>query len=130
MIVHPKIKEFDDLMEALFHEVDHELEAEWGDAYDLHPVRPAAGVTENPEADGLFEVSPNFTPGFGSDAGRGYLVRCRVRTLAPVSEAVETFLIEQAAIKVKKKLPKYFPDRKLRIVKDGKYFKIVGDFTV
>jgi hypothetical protein len=38
--------------------------------------------------------------------------------------------MEQAAALIKKKLPEYFPGRDLSVVRDGKRFKIIGDFSL
>jgi hypothetical protein len=40
------------------------------------------------------------------------------------------FLMEQAAMLIQKKLPEYFPGRDLSVVRDGKRFKITGDFSL
>jgi hypothetical protein len=130
MYEHPKLTAFTDALDALFHEVDEFLEDQWGAVYVLHPNRPARGSTENPAMDGLFEIIPDFTPGIGSREGRGYLVSFRAATLDKIPEAEFEFLMEEAASLVKAKLPGYFPGRDLRVVRDGKRFKIVGDFSL
>jgi hypothetical protein len=128
--VHPKLRDFDDRLSALFREVDRRLEDRWGDAFDLHPNRPRRGQTANPEADGLFEVAADFTPGIGSVCGRGYIVALRVATLERVpSERFEEFM-EEAARTVLELLSTYFPERELTVVRDGARFKIVGDFSL
>ena len=130
MYIHPKLVSFTQHMEALFHEVDSILEEEWGSAFTLHPNRPGRGCTENPEMDGLFEVAPDFTPGIGSEQGRGYIISLRTATLERVTEEQFEFLMEEAAALVAVRLPRYFPGRDLRVVRDGRRFKIVGDFSL
>jgi hypothetical protein len=130
MYIHPKLAEFNRRLETLFHEVDEALEEHWEMSFSRHPNRPARGETENPEMDGLFEAAPDFTPGLGSEQGRGYLVSLRVATLETVSPEQFEFLMEEAAALIKKKLPVFFPGRDLRVVRDGRRFKIVGDFSL
>jgi len=130
MYEHPKLTAFTNALDALFREVDEFLEDEWGAVYALHPNRPARGSTDNPEMDGLFEIIPDFSPGIGSEAGRGYLVSFRTATLEKIPPAEFEFLMEEAASLVRVKLPVYFPGRELRVVRDGKRFKIVGDFSL
>jgi hypothetical protein len=130
MYIHPKLAAFNEQMESLFHEIDEMLEDHWGESFSLHPNRPAKGATENPEMDGLFETAPDFTPGIGSEKGRGYIVSLKVSTLDRVSPEQFEFLMEEAAMLIRKNLPRYFPGRKLEVVRDGKRFKIIGDFSL
>ena len=78
---HPKMAEFDDTMKMLFDEVDDYIEDLYGDKYALHPARPLRGETSNPESDGLFNIGAVFTPGYGSELGRGYLIDVSMSTL-------------------------------------------------
>jgi hypothetical protein len=130
MYIHPKLAEFTGTLEAMFHEVDTALEERWGGAFAMHPNRPGPGLTGNPEMDGLFEIAPDFTPGLGSEAGRGYIVGFRLATLERVSPEQFEFLMGEAAEMLRKKLPVFFPERKLDMVRDGKRFKIIGDFSL
>ncbi|MDR1029674.1 MAG: hypothetical protein LBL76_02230 [Treponema sp.] len=128
--MHPKLKTFTDTLEALFHEVDEVLEDQWGDCFPLHPNRPKRNETANPEMDGLFEIAPDFTLGIGSNRGRGYLVSCRVATLQAVPpEQLEAFM-DTAVLIIRDKLPVYFPGRQLEVIRDGKGYKIIGDFSL
>ncbi len=130
MYTHAKLRDFDDRLSSLFREVDRRLEDRWGSAFSVHPNRPRRGETANPEADGLFEVAPDFTPGIGSERGRGYLISLRVATLDKVPQERREAFMEEAAGAVMELLPSYFPGRKLRVVRDGPRFKIVGDFSL
>jgi hypothetical protein len=130
MYTHPKMVAFTNTLEALFREVDEVLEDEWGDSFPLHPNRPPRGTTGSPEMDGLFEIAPDFTPGIGSERGRGYIISFRTATLDRVAPGQFEFLMEEAAALIKKKLPGYFPGRELEVVRDGKRFKIIGDFSL
>ncbi|MDR3249228.1 MAG: hypothetical protein LBT39_10640 [Treponema sp.] len=127
---HPKLREFTETLEKIFHEVDNELEDRHGGRFPLHPNRPQRGTTGNPEMDGLFDIAPDFTAGLGSQKGRGYLVTLRVATLDKVPpEEFESFMASAAEL-IRDALPRYFPDRQLEVVRDGLRFKITGDFSL
>ena len=127
---HPKMVEFDDRLKKLFDEVDDYIEDRYGDRYVLHPVRPGRGETSNPEADGLFNIGANFTPGYGSELGRGYVIDVSMSTLEKVDEGVRREIYEAAADKVKELLPVHFPERDLTVRRDKNHFKIQGDFSL
>jgi hypothetical protein len=128
--VHPKLLAFTGTLESLFREVDAELENRYAGRFPLHPNRPRRGETSNPEMDGLFEVAPDFTAGYGSGKGRGYLVSLRVATLERVSPAEFEAIMTRAAELIRERLPRFFPDRRLELVRDGPRFKITGDFSL
>ncbi|AEF85772.1 conserved hypothetical protein [Treponema primitia ZAS-2] len=130
MYTHPKLVAFTGTLEALFREVDEFLEDEWGSSFSLHPNRPQRGETNNPEMDGLYNIGPDFTTGLGSEKGRGYVISLKAATLEKVSPEQFEFLMEQAALLIRKKLPEYFPGRNLEVVRDGRAFKIIGDFSL
>lgn len=117
-------------MKKLFDEVDAYIEDLYGSRYPLHPVRPARGATSNPEADGLFNIGANFTPGYGSELGRGYLIDVTMSTLEKVDEAARREIYEAAAEETRRLLPVHFPERELRVRRDGNHFKIQGDFSL
>jgi len=124
------MEEFQNRLKRLFDEVDDYIEDRYGDMYPLHPVRPARGKTANPEADGLFYVGANFTPGFGSEAGRGYLIDVSIATLKEVDKDVRREIYEAATEKVKELLPLHFPERELVVRRCRNRFKIQGDFRL
>ncbi|GHU98007.1 hypothetical protein FACS189483_05410 [Spirochaetia bacterium] len=130
MYTHPKMAEFTRTLEALFHEVDDDLEDLWGQSFALHPNRPGRGETSNPEMDGLFNIVPDFTVGLGSEQGRGYSISLKVATLETVTPEQFEYLMTEAAILISGKLLRYFPDRELKVVRDGKRFKLIGDFSL
>jgi hypothetical protein len=125
---HPKMIEFDDRMKKLFDEVDEFIEDRYGGMYALHPCRPERGETSNPEADGLFNIGANFTPGHRSELGRGYLIDVTISTLEKVDDNARREIYNAAADKVKELLPIHFPERELAVHRDGNHFKIQGDF--
>jgi hypothetical protein len=130
MYVHPKLTAFVTALENLLNEVDDEMEDKYADIFPLHPNRPERGTTASSDMDGLFEIAPDFTPGIGSAQGKGYLVSCRVATLANVPDGWFEAFLDETAERVREKLPVYFPDRELSVVRDGSRYKIIGDFSL
>ena len=122
--------EFDDRMKKLFDEVDHYIEDLYGERYALHPARPARGETANPEFDGLFNIGAVFTPGYGSELGRGYLIDVSMSTLEKVDDDVRREIYKVTANKVRELLPLHFPERELSVRRDRNHFKIQGDFNL
>ncbi len=127
---HPKLVRFEERLKAMFDEVDHYIEERYGGLYPLHPNRPAKGQTANPQTDGLFHIGADFTPGFGSERGRGYLIDVTMVTLDDVDPLVREEILHAAVEKVKEILPKHFPERELTVIRDGNHFKIQGDFSL
>jgi len=121
---------FDERLKMLFDEVDDYIEDLYGDKYPLNPARPARGETTNPEADGLFNIGANFTPGFASELGRGYLIDVSISTMEKVDENVRREIYEAATEKIKELLLIHFPERELTVRRDGNCFKIQGDFRL
>ncbi|MDR0512538.1 MAG: hypothetical protein LBG93_05490, partial [Treponema sp.] len=105
---HPKMAAFQDRLKRLFDEVDNYIEDLYGESYPLHPVRPPRGETSNPAADGLFYISATFTPGFGSELGRGYLIKVKMSTLEKVDNDLRREIYELTGKKVKELLPIHF----------------------
>lgn len=127
---HPRLQEFDDKMKQLFDEVDGYLEDRYGERYSLHPARAARGATANPEHSGLFTVGADFTAGYGSQLGRGYLLAVDIKTLENVPDDVEEEIDQVAVEKVRELLPLYFPERRLEVTRDGRHFKIHGELRL
>ena len=130
MIDHPKMIQFDNQMKAMLDAVDNYIEDKYGDLYPLHPVRPKRNETANPQADGLFSVRADFTPGYGSDLGRGYILKVEMKTLAEIPDDVRQTIFSDAVQKIESLLPVYFPERKLEVKQDKEFLKIVGDFSL
>jgi hypothetical protein len=127
---HPRMSAFKDTFKKMFDEVDHYIEEQYGHLYPLHPVRPARGETSNPAADGLFNIGADFTTGYGSKYGRGYLIDISMATLEKVPEEVKQEISDAVVAKLDELLPIYFPNRKLEIFSEGSHFKICGDFSL
>lgn len=111
-------------------DLDKYLEDTYGDRYPLHPNRLARGKAASVAYDGLFSTGTQFTMGYGSKAGRGYIVDIDIVTLSRVDERDKEMIETSAVSYLQKLLPIYFPDRALRIVKDGNLYKIIGDFSL
>lgn len=130
MSTHPKQVELESTMRRLCDDLDHYLEDTFGDAYPLHPNRPERGKASSVAYDGLFSTGTQFTLGYGSNHGRGYILSVEIRTLSWVQkEKKET--IEKAAMEyIREILPIYFPNRAIELKRDGNVYKLVGDFSL
>lgn len=127
---HPLLTMWEDKLKQLFDAVDDYLEEKYGTKYSLHPRRAKRGTTANKEQNGLFNVGASFSAGYGSALGRGYVIDVNIVTLDQVPDDVEEDILIEVVDKVKQLLPEYFSDRDLDVEKDGRVFKIHGDFTL
>ncbi|GAB6090964.1 hypothetical protein [Spirochaeta dissipatitropha] len=127
---HPKSRQFDRQMKEMFDIIDHELEDLYGHDYPLHPSRPARGKTANPAADGLFNVGVSFSAGYGSSRGRGYVLNVHMSTLAHIPKEKREEIELKTVSLIEQHLPEFFPERELRVERDGPVFKITGDLTL
>jgi len=127
---HPKLIAWEKRLKGLFDEIDNWLEDHYGSDYPLHPNRAARGETANVAMDGLFNIGAYFTSGFGSQLGRGYIIKMRMSTLADIPEEVRENIKRDIERLVAEKLPEVFPDRKLNLERDGDLLKIIGDFSL
>lgn len=127
---HPKTRELDDNMRLACQRVDQILEDRYGKLYDLHPNRPSRGETSNPAMDGLFNVGTSFTAGYGSVYGRGYAFQVEIATLEQVPLDVRETILTEAVHLLEAELVLIFPHRSLEVVREGRSYKIVGDFSL
>jgi hypothetical protein len=127
---HHRAKEFDRKLKRLFDETDDYLEDSYGDRYTLHPARAERGGTANKASDGLFNVGASFSAGYGSEHGRGYVIDVDMVTLREVPDEVEEEIEEAAVRYIRRRLSHYFPERDLKVERDGRTFKIIGDFRL
>ena len=127
---HPKINHWDRQLKKLFDEVDDYIEQKYGDRYTLHPNRARRGRTSSKSQDGLFNVGADFSSGYGTELGRGYVIDIDMVTLEEVPEDVREQIEEDVAELVRQKLPVYFPERLLWVSRDGSLYKIHGDFSL
>lgn len=119
-------KQFSLLAQAL----DNALEDKFGAQFKLHPNRQKRGAGANPSFDGLFATTVAFTLGYGSEFGRGYIVNIDVRTLESVPLKTKEEINSFAKDFLSKNLKVFIPDREIKLVKDGKLLKLVGDFSL
>ena len=123
-------KSWEKTLKIVFDEIDHELEAEYGDLWPLHPSRPKYGTTTNPEADGLFNVGAAFSAGFGSKYGPGYTVEIRLSTLKNVPAEIRKQIRAQVFQCLEKKLPIAFPGKMLQVSEENGLIRIHGDLSL
>lgn len=117
-------------LKGVFDVIDHELEAEYGSRYDLHPSRPGHGTTANPEADGLFNIGAAFSAGFGSNTGPGYTVDVRLSTLEKVPGHVRAEIKAKVFQRLAERLPEAFPGKALQVSDENGVIRIHGDLSL
>ncbi len=127
---HPKSREWDRKLKELCDRLDRWLEKEYRGLYRLRANRPREGETANPEMDGLFNVQAVFTPGYGSQHGRGYILEVELATWDKVDEAVRAQMEEKLLRKLQEEVCNIFPNRKLEMGFDGNMLKIWGDLSL
>jgi hypothetical protein len=127
---HPFAIAFEKELNAVLDDVDHLLEARFGDRYDLHPSRAAKGQTGNPTYDGLFQLSASFSAGYGTELGRGYVLEVRLVTMENVPGDERAVIENVAATLLEQHLDLAFPKRALKLQRDGTVYKIVGDLSL
>lgn len=128
--MHPKQLELENTLHKMCLELDNYLEEKYGKDFPLHPNRLERGKASNGNYDGLFSAGTKFTLGYGSNEGRGYVIDIDIVSLAWITKKQEDKITCDGINYLRKLLPKYFPNRKLEIKKDGNLFKIVGDFSL
>jgi hypothetical protein len=127
---HHKAMQWEKRLKAVFDEIDHELEAQYGQRWPLHPSRPEKGTTSNPEHDGLFNIGAAFSSGIGSEYGPGYTVEIRISTLKNVPAEVRRKIKEQVFQCLENKLPAAFPGKDLSASEDNGVIRIHGDLSL
>lgn len=125
-----KAVQWEKTLKRVFDEIDRELEAEYGDEYDLHPSRPEQGSTSNPEMDGLFNVGAAFSAGFGSQHGPGYTVKIRLSTLENVPKNVREEIHTKVFQTLGKRVPAAFPGKDIQVSEDNGLIRIHGDLSL
>ncbi len=128
--MHPKQEELEKRLRKMLDELDEYLEETYGDQFILHPNRLKKGEAASPLYDGMFSTSTKFSMGYGTKSGRGYDIVIDISTLEYVKNENRQRIEDDAARKLKTLLPNYFPNRKLSILKEANYYKLVGDFSL
>lgn len=129
-MAHPKQIALETSLRALCDALDIYLEDMFGSRYPLHPNRLPRGKAASVAYDGLFSTGTQFTMGYGSQRGRGYIVSIDIVTLARVAKKDRQEIEDAAAKHINYLLPLFFPDRDLSVVQDGTLYKIVGNFSL
>lgn len=127
---HTKMIAWERTMKAMFDEIDDRLEDKYGKEFPLHPNRSDRGKTANKEMDGLFNVGADFTAGYGSRYGRGYVIQVRMSTLEHIPVKIRKSIEADVEKMVREKLPIFFPGRNLVLERDGGLLKITGDLSL
>lgn len=130
MIKHPNLQLWEKKLKSILDDLDEILEDRYGHHYHLHPSRAHRGTTSNNSHDGLFDITANFSLGFGSEHGRGYVIDIRLVTLQHVPDDIEDQIEEAAMLHIRKKLKSVFPDKNLWISRDGHVIKLHGDLSL
>ncbi len=110
-----------------FDEIDDYLEEKYGKIYPLHPNRPRKGETSNKSSDGLFNIGAAFSPGYGSEHGRGWVIEVDMVTLAKVPGKVQREIEEEVARLLREKIEKSYRGSEIGVERDGNVFKIFGN---
>ena len=127
---HQRTEEWEAQLNGLLKRVDRALEESYGDLFDAHPARPSKGSTANPQQDGLFRVTASFSPGFGTELGKGYVLQLDLVTLDAVPEDRIEAIQQKAVRLIQEGLDDVLPGRNLAVKRDGNVWKIVGDLSL
>lgn len=129
-MINPLVEAWEEKLNQILRQTDQELEETFGSQYPIHPARPADGATENPQQDGLFRVHAAFTPGFGSDLGRGYVLDIDIASLDKIDPAFREKVENFAVARIRLGLEEVFPNKGMELKKDGNSWKITGDLSL
>ena len=123
------LRQWEKRLKAILDKLDHLFEERHGAQYLLHPVRAKRGTTSNPASDGLFNITPKFTLGHGSELGEGYVVDIHLSTLQSVSTDFKKQLESEAKRFLEKELLLEFGET-LKVSNDTTGLKIHGDLSL
>ncbi len=126
----PLLQKWEDKLQGIFDRIDEELEEKYGDQYPLRSNRPARGCGVTPDTDGLFELGVSFSLGIGSKIGPGYVFRVKLATMSRVPQEFVTKIEDEVCDMLNRELPKEFPDKELKVAKDGRVYKIYGNLDL
>lgn len=126
----PLLQKWEDKLQGIFDRIDDQLEEKYGNTYPLRFNRPARGCGVTPDTDGLFELSVSFSLGIASQLGPGYVFRVKLATMSRVPQEFMTKIEDEVVEMLKMELPKEFPNKELKVARDGKNYKIYGDLDL
>lgn len=126
----PLLEKWETKLHNLFDDIDNHLEDKYGELYPLAPSRKPRGEGINPENDGLFDLSVTFSAGFTSKLGPGYIFRVKMATLSRVPKELTNKIEDEVVSILKMRLPETFPDKDLKVARDGNVFKIYGNLDL
>ncbi len=127
---HQHVEKWESRLNELLRQVDHVLEEKYGHLFATHPARPPKGSTANPQQDGLFRVTASFSPGFGTELGKGYVLQLDLVTLEKVPQAKVDRIQREAVRLIQNGLENVLPGRDLAVRRDANVWKIVGDLSI
>ncbi len=127
---HSGLVQWEKKLKSVLDEIDILLEDRYGDQYDLHPARRRHGTTSTRSHDGLFDIRADFTLGLGSEKGRGYIVDIDLKTLENIPGKMIEQIENDVFFELNHRLPRTFPNKELKVERDGKLIKIIGDLSL
>ena len=130
VLKNPLVVKWEKKLQDVFDRIDERLEETYGDKFPLRPNRPKAGQGVGADADGLFDLGISFSAGFGSSLGPGYVFTVRIATLQKVPKQFKSKVETEVLNMLKEELPKNFPNRNLKVDRDGNLFKVYGDLDL
>lgn len=125
-----RVHKWEKQFKGIMGELDDYFEDKYGGTYPLHPARSKRGRTANKKHSGLFAIGGKFSAGFGSKLGPGYVLEIRISTLATVPPDVRAAIEDEVAEKLRELFARDFPDRDLRVERDGRVYKMFGDLSL
>lgn len=126
----PLLQKWEDKLQSIFDRIDDQLEEKYGHLYPLRFNRPARGHGVTPDTDGLFELSVGFSLGIASELGPGYVFKVKLATMSRIPQEFTTKIENEVVDMLNAELPKAFPDKELKVAKDGKVYKIYGNLDL
>jgi len=127
---HPKLINWEKKLKSVLDKIDIMLEDRYGDKYDLHPARRKHGSTSNRSHDGLFDIRGDFTLGLGSEKGKGYIIDIDLKTLENIPKDMIEKIEDEVVSELNHRLPRTFPNKELKVERDGNLIKITGDLSL
>ena len=126
----PRVEEWEEKLNQLLRRVTVQLEERFSDFALRHPARLPHGAIANPQNDGLFRITATFTPGFGSQLGKGYVLTIEPVTLERFRQEDWQQIEDFACAQIRAGLEAALPGCGLTLQRDGQIWKIVGDLSL